>query len=158
MEPGKIEIRHQKMLKRKASSFLHYTWTTSRNKKQARLTQKAEGGTERRKAEEESIKYSRNEVRLLWGGGVVTRQVVGNKMKGPYYVVSPRTFPWRIELTLDEKKVRQRRSWKRMCRIQLRRHKTSNNPFCCPCVQREHFTFWMHLTASCPLVSPSRIM
>jgi hypothetical protein len=39
-------------------------------------------------------------------GGVVTRQVVGNKMKGPYYVVSPRTFPWRIELTVDEKKVR----------------------------------------------------
>ena len=37
---------------------------------------------------------------------MVTRQVVGNKMKRPYYVVSPRTFPRRIELTVDEKKVR----------------------------------------------------
>jgi len=37
---------------------------------------------------------------------VVTRQVVGSKMKGPYYVVSPRTFPWRIELRVDEKEVR----------------------------------------------------
>ena len=36
----------------------------------------------------------------------MTRQVVGNKMKGPYYVVSPRAFPWRIERTVDEKKVR----------------------------------------------------
>lgn len=39
-------------------------------------------------------------------GGVVTRRVVGNKMKGPYYVVSPRKFPRRIELKVGEKKVR----------------------------------------------------